>query len=740
MNNFKKQFKSLLDYSHEQLFIILFFLLTSIFLIIALELFPEYERFQKYLVVLLPVICALAILTMVAYRLFQKELNKKRINGVFTFFGNAQELKFEHLNFKEISNPQELDKIQDDEVRPVFKEYISRTLNKVINEDIEFDVKDNFNSFSEDFIIRKIENNELMQKKIIIIDHNRSGKSLFVFKLLKRISNSVILIPKYNSVRDEEIIKIRLKNYKYSKLIIFLDDLSKFNSFEIFTFIQIIRSITENYLIIGTSTREFYFEITDISRVFKGNTLKLSFEKISPEEKFKIDESTGSNKITKKNHQFYVEPGDITMQKWDEERKTIWEGLTDPITKDLLRAAKLLMVGYITVNYKKLLFVMNQVFNRQVELDSLTTKISEIKTFFFSISETLIEPHPGYLENIVKYAQENNENDLLEKLGKTLTALGDAKDFLDLSQCYRFRGDLNRELLMVEVALNYEKDNAMANYQKAFVLARKGKFGLAEEFNKKALDKDPKFPEAWDNRSYILINLKRFDEARVAAEKAISLLEIDDAYSHLAVSLLHLGENEKAEQALKKALELSPNDAQAHYEFGKALLNLKEYDKALEHFNVAETMRADFAPIYFYKSLVEFKIKKYDKALINIEKAIELDPNFPAAHGILGFFYLGKKEFEKSIVETIKSMKNIDRINYNSERNLIDAFRRWGSTIEKSIGEKSDQEYLIELENYMSHLSKAISSFEDCTFVSRLKEFKNRYEPQLLFRRRHRNK
>jgi tetratricopeptide (TPR) repeat protein len=68
-----------------------------------------------------------------------------------------------------------------------------------------------------------------------------------------------------------------------------------------------------------------------------------------------------------------------------------------------------------------------------------------------------------------------------------------------------------------------------------------------------ALSLAPDSPEVWDTKSWVLINLRRYEEALKASEKALSLAPVPEALQNKGVALDRLGRREQAVEWLCRA-------------------------------------------------------------------------------------------------------------------------------------------------------------------------------------------
>jgi tetratricopeptide (TPR) repeat protein len=114
-------------------------------------------------------------------------------------------------------------------------------------------------------------------------------------------------------------------------------------------------------------------------------------------------------------------------------------------------------------------------------------------------------------------------------------------------------------------------------------------------------------------------------------------------------SRLSLGDYPGAETALKKAIELSPNDAQSEALLGWAMMLQEKYDDALLWFQKVLVRDAQNSLARINVGYICLKKKIYGEAIEHLSRAIRLDNDKKAtlyAHFYLGLVYLERDMFE----------------------------------------------------------------------------------------------
>jgi serine/threonine protein kinase/TolB-like protein/tetratricopeptide (TPR) repeat protein len=144
--------------------------------------------------------------------------------------------------------------------------------------------------------------------------------------------------------------------------------------------------------------------------------------------------------------------------------------------------------------------------------------------------------------------------------------------------------------------------------------------------------------------------------ADAATRKA---LELDDSLpeAHLARAgcLTFAWKWREAEQEFRRAIELDPNSAPAHYLYAFSLLvPLKRFDQAFEEFHIALALDP-LSPIMntnYATTLMD--VHRYSEALAQFQKTLERDPTFRPAHHKLAQLYAVTGDFANALSELKK--------------------------------------------------------------------------------------
>ncbi|HSC78145.1 MAG TPA: protein kinase [Candidatus Acidoferrales bacterium] len=185
---------------------------------------------------------------------------------------------------------------------------------------------------------------------------------------------------------------------------------------------------------------------------------------------------------------------------------------------------------------------------------------------------------------------------------------------------------------------------------------------------RKAVDQDPGYAPAYAGLadSYILLGEQGGlpqKEARSLAEAAIrKALELDDnmaeAHDSLGWWKFHYEWNwAEAEQAFQRAIELNPGDAVARARYGRSLGFLGRFPEAIRELQRAGELDPLSIPTNAYLGQVYLFAKRYDEAAEQMQRTSELNPNHPLIRHNLGELYLAQGRFAEAIPELERSVE-----------------------------------------------------------------------------------
>lgn len=158
-----------------------------------------------------------------------------------------------------------------------------------------------------------------------------------------------------------------------------------------------------------------------------------------------------------------------------------------------------------------------------------------------------------------------------------------ARVHTELGQKYMQQGKLEIALDNLKKALNYDPDYANAHTVIAVLYERIGDMKLAEENYRRAAQIKSKGGNELNNYGVFLCKVGRYDEATTYFERAVAdpfYNTPDVALTNEGTCLLKGGKKDEAEVVLRKALDRSPNNAEALFQLASTLYEKADYFKA----------------------------------------------------------------------------------------------------------------------------------------------------------------
>jgi tetratricopeptide (TPR) repeat protein len=117
------------------------------------------------------------------------------------------------------------------------------------------------------------------------------------------------------------------------------------------------------------------------------------------------------------------------------------------------------------------------------------------------------------------------------------------------------------------------------------------------------------------------------------------------------------GELDKAIAEFEEAIELDPNDAEAHRSLGTVYGELRKWEESAAALERAIELDPDFGPAYGDLTATYFHLGRIPEALEAGEKSTELAPDYGPGHSNLGVVYEAQGELDRAIAEYEKAIE-----------------------------------------------------------------------------------
>jgi TolB-like protein/Tfp pilus assembly protein PilF len=182
-----------------------------------------------------------------------------------------------------------------------------------------------------------------------------------------------------------------------------------------------------------------------------------------------------------------------------------------------------------------------------------------------------------------------------------------------------------------------------------------------------AIDRDPSYAQAYaglaDTYNWLALVKYPPREAiprmKAAAQKALQIDEsLADAHTSLAITLYEFDYDwPAAEREFKRAIELNPDYAPAHYEYGWFLASRRRYQESIDKFNQAMQLEPLNVKIIVDNSVPYTLLKQFDRGLEFTRKGEELEPNSYYCYVTEGWIYTRKGDYQTAIAKSQKALQ-----------------------------------------------------------------------------------
>ncbi len=193
----------------------------------------------------------------------------------------------------------------------------------------------------------------------------------------------------------------------------------------------------------------------------------------------------------------------------------------------------------------------------------------------------------------------------------------------------------------------------------AFKFHSQGNISKATKYYQHFIDQGFNDQRVFCNYGVILTDLGKPKEAELSYRKAIEINpDFAEAHYNLGNLLRDLGKSQDAELSYRKAIELHPDFAEAHLNLGIILRDLGKSQDAELSYRKAIELHPDFAEAHYNLGNVLIKLGKLQDAELSTRKAIELNPNYAGAAWNLYGLANSIEEAEERINQCLKVDKN----------------------------------------------------------------------------------
>ena len=164
-----------------------------------------------------------------------------------------------------------------------------------------------------------------------------------------------------------------------------------------------------------------------------------------------------------------------------------------------------------------------------------------------------------------------------------------------------------------------------------------------------AIELDPKWVKAYNNRAVSYRRIRDFDAALKDCNEAMKL-DPEFVFPYIVRGLIYddKGDFNTAIEKYNEAIALEPDYAISYNNRGITYCKKGDFDVGIKNFDKAIELMSDFAQAYNNRGNAYYEKRDFDNAIENYDKTIELNPEYANAYSNRGLAWLHLSEWEKA--------------------------------------------------------------------------------------------
>ena len=235
-------------------------------------------------------------------------------------------------------------------------------------------------------------------------------------------------------------------------------------------------------------------------------------------------------------------------------------------------------------------------------------------------------------EEYYNYTKTGKSRDLTRSKRSCIKAVYSEKDYIKavemlgaLGFVYAEKKDYTEAQKIFKIVSKFKMD--LSSFGLGFVFGLLNEIEAALAAFDKAIEFNPQYSEAWNNKGVALDKLDQTENALVAVDRAIELNpRYSAAWYNKGVMLGKLNRPEDALAAYDRAIELNPRYSDAYYNKGVELGRLNRPEDALAAYDRVIELNPMDPEAWYNKGVVLGKLNRTEDALAAFDKSIMLNP------------------------------------------------------------------------------------------------------------------
>jgi tetratricopeptide (TPR) repeat protein len=300
--------------------------------------------------------------------------------------------------------------------------------------------------------------------------------------------------------------------------------------------------------------------------------------------------------------------------------------------------------------------MLSSVFNNALALHQ-QNKLPEAERFYRQ--EIAVEPknYRAWHQLAILYFQQKRSSDALAAVEQALKINSRIDEALMLQGVLlQATGRLEDARAAFLSAIALMPTNAEGWYNLGIIQNELKCFDAAVAAFDKALARQPT-AQAWHNRGIALLGMNRHAEALESFDQTIALVPnaLQTLYCR-GETLLELGRNQEAVAAFDRVVAHDPTVFAAWTNRGAAQQRLSQFTESLASYEKALALQPDFAPSWSNRANALWGMKRYEEALGGYDRALEMAPNFVQAWIFRSAVLNAMQRFSESLTSLYKAL------------------------------------------------------------------------------------
>jgi predicted O-linked N-acetylglucosamine transferase (SPINDLY family) len=205
----------------------------------------------------------------------------------------------------------------------------------------------------------------------------------------------------------------------------------------------------------------------------------------------------------------------------------------------------------------------------------------------------------------------------------------------------------------------------------------------------------------------------------------------------LGVIASQFGHHEPAIELIDRAIQITPQYPDAHFNRGKALFALGRNQAALKSYDQAIHCKQDYAEAYCNRGSVLYRLQQYDSAVQSFDRAIELKPQFAEAHHNRGSALNAMHQYQAALASFDKAIQLRPQYTdaYSSRGNTLYLLQQYQSALESW-----DHALLLQPDNAEAHFGRGTALYAIEQYQSALQSLDKAIQLKPLHEEAHNNR